>query len=145
MRPPRPTGLMPTGAKRAAAMRAGAAGRRELQVSDAPRLVEARRQMADEAAELRAVHDAPDTERARLLADLATRIDALLAWLAGERAAGQLTGMAELARKLRACDRPGSPRGAELDALWREAIRVLTGFAGGSDEGPPRQWWKRTR
>ena len=140
-----PTGPMPTGGKRAAAMRARAAGRREPQVGDAPRLVEARRQMADEAAELRAVHDAPDTERARLLGDLATRIDALLAWLAGERAADQLTGLAELVGKLRACDRPGAPRGAELDALWQEAIRVLTGFAGGADRGAPREWWKRTR
>jgi Ca-activated chloride channel family protein len=140
-----PTGPMPTGGKRAAAMRARAAGRREPQVGDAPRLVEARRQMADEAAELRAVHDAPDSERARLLGDLATRIDALLAWLAGERAAGQLTGLAELVGKLRACDRPGAPRGAELDALWQEAIRVLTGFAGGADRGAPREWWKRTR
>jgi Ca-activated chloride channel homolog len=140
-----PTGPMPTGGKRAAAMRARAAGRREPQVGDAPRLVEARRQMADEAAELRAVHDAPDSERARLLADLATRIDALLAWLGGERAAGQLTGLAELVGKLRACDRPGAPRGAELDALWQEAIRVLTGFAGGADRGAPREWWKRTR
>jgi Ca-activated chloride channel family protein len=101
--------------------------------------------MADEAAELQAVHAAPDTERARLLADLATRIDALLAWLAGDGVAGQLTGLAELARKLRACDQPGSPRGGELDALWREAIQVLTAFAGGADQGPPRQWWKRTR
>jgi Ca-activated chloride channel homolog len=140
-----PTGPMPTGGKRAAAMRARVAGRREPQVGDAPRLVEARRQMADEAAELRGVHDAPDSERARLLGDLATRIDALLAWLGGERAADQLTGLAELVGKLRACDRPGAPRGAELDALWQEAIRVLTGFAGGADRGAPREWWKRTR
>lgn len=34
--------------------------------------------------------------------------------------------MAELARKLRDCDRPGTARGAGLDELWEEAIRVLT-------------------
>jgi Ca-activated chloride channel homolog len=140
-----PAGGAPAGGKRVAGMRARAAGRREPQAGDAPRLVGARRQMADEAAELRAVHGAPDTERARLLGDLGTRIDALLAWLAAERAADQLTGLAELAGKLRACDRPGAPRGAELDALWQEAIRVLTGFAGGADRGAPREWWKRTR
>ena len=139
-----PTGPMPAGAKRAAAKRAGAASRPAPQVGESPRLTEARRQMADEAAELRAVHDAPDAERARLLADLATRIDALLAWLAADRTV-TVTGLAESTRKLRACDQPGSPRGGELDALWQEAIRVLTAFAGDADQGPPRQWWKRTR
>ena len=72
----------------------------------------------------------PDAERVRILADLATRIDALLAWLTGDpAAAGRLTGLTALARKLRECDKPGSPRGAELDALWEETIRLLTGFA----------------
>jgi Ca-activated chloride channel homolog len=124
----------------------GAARPRKRDDGDAAALVEARRQMGDEAAGLQAVHDAPDTERARLLADLATRIDALLAWLAADRAdAGQLTELTELARKLRVCDRPGSPRGAELDALWQEAIRVLTGFAAGAGKGASREWWKRTR
>ena len=113
-------------------------------MGESPRLAGARRQMADEAAELRAVHDAPDIERARLLADLGTRIDALLAWLAADQAVA-VTGLAELARKLRACDQPGSPRCGELDALWQETIRVLTAFAGGAGEEPPRQWWKRTR
>ncbi|MGH3191599.1 MAG: hypothetical protein ACRDPY_43185 [Streptosporangiaceae bacterium] len=50
-----------------------------------------------------------------------------------------------MSRKLRACDQPGSPRGGALDALWQEAIRVLTAFAGGADQGPVRQWWKRTQ
>jgi Ca-activated chloride channel homolog len=138
--PGRPTPGRPTGAKRT-----GAASRRAPQVAESSRLVEARRQMADEAAELRAVHDAPDAERARLLADLATRIDALLAWLAADRTVTGQAGLVDLARKLRACDQLGSPRGGELDALWQEAIRVLTAFAGGAGEGPPRQWWKRTR
>ena len=140
-----PTGPMPTPGRPTGAKRTGAASRRAPQVAESSRLVEARRQMADEAAELRAVYDAPDAERARLLADLATRIDALLAWLAADRTVTGQAGLVDLARKLRACDQLGSPRGGELDALWQEAIRVLTAFAGGADEGPLRQWWKRTR
>ncbi len=101
--------------------------------------------MAEEAAELRAVHDAPDTERARLLADLATRIDALLAWLAADRGPTSSPGWPSWPASCGPATGPRSPRGDELDALWQEAIRVLTAFAGGADEGPPRQWWKRTR
>ena len=81
-----------------------------------------------------------------LLADLATRIEALLAWLAGDPvAAGQLTGLTRLARSLRACDRPGPPRGAELDVLWAEAIRVLAGFAAGAGLDARLAFWKRPR
>ena len=108
------------------------------------RLLEARRQIGEEAAALRAAHGAPDSERARLLADLATRIDALLAGLrADPAAAGQLTGLAGLLRKLRACDGPGRPRGAELDSLWAEAIRLLTAFAAGDRPAARRAFWKR--
>jgi Ca-activated chloride channel homolog len=105
-------------------------------------LVQARRQMAGEVAALRAAQGAPEAERARLLADLATRIEAMAAWLAGNLGVGgQLTGLAELAHRLRACDEPGPPRGADLDALWAEAIRLLTEFAG---SGPARPaFWKR--
>jgi Ca-activated chloride channel family protein len=118
----------------------------------ASRLVQARRQAADEAAALRSAADAPDAERARLLADLATRIEALLAALgAAPAGAGQLAGLAELARALHACephacDGPGSPGDAGLDALWQEAIRVLTGFAGDAEPGTAsRAFWKRSR
>jgi Ca-activated chloride channel homolog len=128
-------------------------------VGDADRLVQARRQIADEVSALRTAHHAPDAERVRILADLATRIDALLAWLTGDpAAAGRLTGLTALAGKLRECDKPGSPRGAELDALWAEAIHVLTGFAAqdppdGAPEAPPggvnpaadHAFWKRPR
>ena len=97
--------------------------------------------MADEAAALRAADDAPDSERVRLLADLATRINALLAWLGGNPAvAGQLTG---LVRKLRVCDTPWAPRGAELDALWAEVVRLLTGFAAEAGPAGRRAFWKR--
>jgi len=106
-------------------------------------LAQARRQMADEVAALRAAQGAPDAERALLLADLATRIEALLAWLAGNLAdGGQLAG---LARRLRACDGPCSPRGEELDALMAEAIGLLAGFA--TETGPADRpaFWKRPR
>jgi Ca-activated chloride channel family protein len=94
------------------------------------RLAAARRQVAAEAAALRAARHDPRAERARFLADLATRIDALLAWLAGDPAAAGAAGaLASLARRLRECDQPGRPRGAALDALWDEAVRVLSGFA----------------
>jgi hypothetical protein len=108
--------------------------------------------MADEAAALRAAQGAPEAERARLLADLATRIEALLAGLAADLAVGarpgpdRLTELTGLARKLRACDGPSSPRGHELDALWQEAIRVLTGFADGTADPAARDaFWKRPR
>ena len=113
---------------------------------DVPGLVRARRQLAAEAAALRAAHDAPEGERVRLLADLATRIDALLAWLGGDPAvAGQLAGLAGLASKLRACDGPEPPRGGELAVLWQEAIRLLTGFAAGADPAARSAFWKRPR
>jgi hypothetical protein len=108
------------------------------------RLGQARRQAADEVAALRAAQGAPETERAQLLADLATRIEALLATLTADPAAAGLGGLGDLARELHACDGPGSPRGARLDALWRDAIRVLTDFA--EDASPPasRAFWKRS-
>jgi len=159
-------GPMPVSVKRAAPMSAGrtaqmrAAAARGISKSvgvpasvqgarypaDVSLLLRARRQLADEVAALRAAQGAPETERIRLLADLGTRIDALLAWLAGDpAAAGQLTGLTGLARKLRVCDRPGPPRGAELDALWAEAIRVLAGFAAGAALGARPAFWKRAR
>src|ERR1017187_1169740 len=108
----------------------------------ADRLVQARRQIADEVSALRTAHHVPDADRVLILADLATRIDALLAWLTGDpAAAGRLTGLTALARKLRECDKPRSPRGAELDTLWEEAIRLLTGFAAQDppDDAPQAQ------
>jgi Ca-activated chloride channel family protein len=128
-------------------------------VSDADRLVQARRQIADEVSALRTVHHVPDADRVLILADLATRIDALLAWLTGDpAAAGRLTELTALARKLRDCDKPGSPRGAELATLWEDAIRLLTGFAaqdppddapqaqsGGVRPGADHAFWKRPR
>ena len=126
---------------------------------DTSRLPQARRQIADEVAALRTANHAPETERVRFLADLATRLESLLAWLAGDPAAtGLLAGLTELARNLRDCDKAVPERGTELDALWDEAIRLLTGFAaqhppGVGPEIPPgvvrpgarHAFWKRPR
>jgi hypothetical protein len=72
----------------------------------------------------------------------------LLTWLSGDPAGtAALAGLADLLVKLRACDAPGAPRGADLDALWNEAIRLLTGFAGPrpGDAGAAGrgEFWKR--
>ncbi len=146
---------MPMRAAAAVAGSVTAASGRAAAAADAGRLAAARRQIADEAAALSAAGHAPDAERARFLADLATRIDALRAWLAGDpAAAGPVAALAGLVRKLRECDTPGSPRGAELDALWEEAIRLLTAFAAQNSPGdvpmvPPgaarQDFWKRPR
>lgn len=114
------------------------------------RLLAARDQVADEVAALRLAQDAPSAERLRFLADLATRLDALLTSLAGEPAGtGEFAGLTELAVKLRACDTPGAPAGADLNALWDEAIRVLTEFsrprAGDSAAEDRHFFWKRPR
>ena len=105
----------------------------------ADRLDEARGQVAAEVAALRAEQNAPAAERARLLADLGTRLDALLSWLAGDpAAAGSLDELAGLARRLRDSDKPGPARGPGLDELWNEAIRLLTQFS-----GQRAAFWKR--
>jgi Ca-activated chloride channel homolog len=140
-------------------LRAAHQGLSARHVSDADRLVPARRQIADEVSALRTAQPAPDADRVLILADLATRIDGLLAWLAGDPAAAErLTELTALARKLRDCDTPKSPRGAELEALWEETIRVLAGFAAqvppdDAPQAPPgsvqpaadQAFWKRPR
>ncbi len=152
-------GRMTAAKSSARPLRAPYQGLSARRVSDAGRLVQARRQIADEVSALRTVHHVPDADRVLILADLATRIDALLAWLTGDpAAAGRLTELTALARKLRDCDKPGSPRGAELATLWEDAIRLLTGFAAQDppDDAPQAQpggvrlaadhaFWKRSR
>jgi Ca-activated chloride channel family protein len=138
---------------RAAAGRPAAAGPAVPLDGGRGRLVQGRRQLADEVAMLGAARPASAAERARLLADLATRLDALLAWLAGDAAAGDLlAGLAALAAELRDCDQPGRLDGAALGALWDKAARQLAAFAArpapGEAPGQPADrppFWKRTR
>jgi Ca-activated chloride channel homolog len=147
---PRPAWL---GSPQAAGAGVGSAlGGAAVPAASADRLAQVRRQLADEADLLRAAVPASGAERAGLLADLATRIDAALAWLADTAASEALAELARLADKLRDCDKPGLVRGTELDTLWDETIRQLTAFAAppalgevrGQDPVPPRPpFWKR--
>jgi Ca-activated chloride channel homolog len=125
-------------------------GRVVFRAEDTHRLGQARRQMADEVAALRAARHAPESERRRLLSDLASRLDALVASLARTPSPrGQPAALGRLAARLRDCDQPARPRGPELDALWDEAIAQLAAFAEGrwpAEEGPKRvdqRFWKR--
>ena len=88
--------------------------------SEASRLAWARRQAADEADALRAARGAPDAERARLLADLATRIEALLAAL-GAAPAGAAGTAGDTAGDGRATGRAGRA-GARVACLRRAGV-----------------------
>jgi Ca-activated chloride channel family protein len=89
-------------------------------------LTGARSQLADELRLLREGHARPDAERRELLADLASRLDALLRHLRQRGAAEtELTPLVQLASALRA---PGS-----LDELWAQALRVLEKLTGKPD------------
>lgn len=133
-----------------AAPSARAQGRMVVQTHDAHRLALARHQAADEAAALGAARHEPESERRRLLADLASRLDALMASLADAPSLWQQrASLAGLASKLRDCDQSPLRSGAELDALWDETIALLTAFGNGrlpADKGPrslPHPFWKR--
>jgi Ca-activated chloride channel family protein len=125
-------------------------GRTVFQADDAHRLALARHQAADEAAALRTARGEPGNERRRLLADLASRLDALIASLADAPSLWQQrAALAGLASKLRDCDQPPTRSGAELDALWDETIALLTSFGKGrlpADNAPrplTHPFWKR--
>jgi Ca-activated chloride channel homolog len=133
-----------------AARSARAQRRPAVLTGDAHRLALARRQAADEAAALRAARREPDSERRRLLADLASRLDAFVASLADAPSLGQQRAcLAGLASKLRDCDQPPLRCGTELDALWDETIALLTAFGEGrlpacqEPRPPARPFWKR--
>jgi Ca-activated chloride channel family protein len=137
--PSAPTGPAPKTRQSARALQRGGGDTRLPAIRD---------QLADELAALRLEQDAPDAERLRLLADLGTRLAGLLAWLAADRAhRAELAGLAGLIKKLQACEAPGAPRGADLDALWNEAIRLLTEFTqpGDAGTGGRGEFWKRRR
>jgi Ca-activated chloride channel homolog len=101
-------------------------------------LTSTRRVAATEAARLRAAAGRPAYERRDLLADLASRLGALVSHLA-------TTGVAEAeyAPLRRLVD--DINRGGELEPLWAEALRVLDAFGGGSTPPPERRshFWKR--
>ena len=120
-------------------------GRRRNEAGPAPSAVpapsevdSARDQVAEELSRLREATGQPDYERRELLADLASRLHALVRHL-GERGVDE-TGYAQLGDLAAAID-----AGGDLDALWTRAISVLERFSGvhgGADRS--RSFWKRS-
>jgi Ca-activated chloride channel homolog len=102
-------------------------------------VVDARRLLATELAELRAAVDAalpgelPEAQRCRLLADLGSRLHALVVYLTGQGIGDQQFGglrtLGALAADLLRCDETDRPRGAALDRLWERTVRVLAEYA----------------
>jgi Ca-activated chloride channel family protein len=91
-----------------------------------------------EAVRLRALTDAPAYERREALADLGTRLDALVRELPG----GDLVErVRDLVRDL-AEDRLA---GADLDALWQRTLSLLNELAraGNGQEKGSKPFWKR--
>jgi len=90
---------------------------------------------------LRAARHEPESERRRLLSDLASRLDAVVASLAGAPSlAAQRAALGRLAGRLHDCDQFEPPRGPELDSLWDEAVAQLTAFAEGRWPAAEGRW-----
>jgi Ca-activated chloride channel family protein len=116
-------------------------------------LADARAQAADEARRLRTSTAgtggvAGEQHRRMALADLASRLDALLQHLTGRADEAALTPLRALSTALAACDGPNPPRSADLDALWQRALAALDAFAGKAPAAatgarPRGAFWKR--
>jgi Ca-activated chloride channel family protein len=104
-------------------------------------LADARRQAGEEVRRLRTATAADEYQRRELLADLGSRLDALVRHLT-ERGvdAADLTPVRDLADELRA-DRPMGVPADVLADLWARALRVLDDFAEGRSGGT--EFWKR--
>jgi Ca-activated chloride channel family protein len=103
-----------------------------------PVLTEARELVSEELVRLR-VDPAglPGYQRREMLADLASRLRAMLAHLRSRGVAEETT--APVRRLVEAIE-----AGGDADALWREAVRVLEAFLGGGAPSPQRRaFWKR--
>jgi Ca-activated chloride channel family protein len=103
-----------------------------------PVLTEARELVSEELVRLR-VDPAglPGYQRREMLADLASRLRAMLAHLRSRGVADEAT--APIRALVEAID-----AGGDADALWREAVRVLEAFLGGGAPSPQRRaFWKR--
>jgi Ca-activated chloride channel homolog len=108
-------------------------------------LAEARVQLADETRLLRAAGTPTRTQRLAILADLATRLDALVHHLAPSVDDAVLAPLRELVTALAACEGPTPPPDADLDTLWQRTINVIDAFTGTPPtDTPTRQtFWKR--
>lgn len=128
-----PQGAMPRSATRGYAAVPGAlpgGGARPPQVDQ---LAQTRSDVRDEARRLRAASTLPDYEKRELLADLASRLNALLADLDSRGVTSpQLTPLRELVGDINS--------GKPVSILWERAIHVLDEFAGDSRR---RAFWKR--
>ncbi len=108
-------------------------------------LADARVQAAEEAKRLRAANDAPEYERRELLADLGTRLDALVRHLAGHPDNAKLLApLRDLVAELEA-DRPLSVPADVFEELWTRALRLLDDLAAGSPRKGVREFWKKVR
>ncbi|TDO50751.1 Ca-activated chloride channel family protein [Kribbella sp. VKM Ac-2527] len=108
-------------------------------------MAEARVQLADEARLLRAAGTPTRTQRLAILADLATRLDALVHHLAPAVDDTVLAPLRELVTALAACEGPTPPPDPDLDVLWQRAIDVIDAFTGTPPTGAPTRqtFWKR--
>jgi Ca-activated chloride channel family protein len=103
-----------------------------------PALAEARELVSEELVRLRVdVGGLPGYQRKELLADLASRLRAMLAHLRSRGVAEETTApVRELVDAIEA--------GGDVDALWQRAVRVLDAFLGGAPSAPERPpFWKR--
>jgi Ca-activated chloride channel homolog len=104
----------------------------------------ARTQMTDELSRLRAAEAGAEYERRELLADLGSRLDALVRHL---DSVGVVVSdlLRSLVSKLSG-DRPLTMSTAELDGAWADAVRVLEEFVTDSAATKGRrEFWKRVR
>ena len=97
-------------------------------------MIAAQAQAAAEAQLLRNAGAPTTAERLIILADLASRLEALIQYV-GPRA----EPLRELATALAACEGPTPPQDADLEALWQRSLDVLDAFA-----GTRTAFWKRT-
>jgi Ca-activated chloride channel family protein len=127
---------------RAAAGTAGRASRKQAPSGTSQRdsaalaLIRARDQAREELSWLRTVPVEPGPELALLLADLGSRLAALVTWLSGLGIpAGQLAHLDDLAGRLQASETVGP----DPARLLEEALAVLADFAGEDPAGPPER------
>ncbi|GAA1589692.1 VIT domain-containing protein [Kribbella sancticallisti] len=108
-------------------------------------LTEARSQAVFEAQLLRNAGTPTNPERLTILADLASRLEALIQQLGPEA-----DPLRELITALAACESPTPPREADLDALWQRSLDVLDAFAAaqppepGTTKPDRRAFWKHS-
>ncbi len=109
---------------------------------DPDQLGELRRLCAEEATSLRAATEAPERERRELLADVGTRLDALVRHL-GASFTDELAPLRRIVSELEA-DRPlGVPRDVFED-LWSRTLQVLDDLAvSAATPKRAREFWKR--